>query len=459
MNTVASNVSKNINSTSTSGSTNYMLYIGIIFGAIVLILLAIFLPKYIKGGGSVSSDEQVDTVNALSSAVAGGTAQGFENQSDSYSESDSALINYNVLGCRLAGYLGPGIKKGEDSFGTFSEKFAVDKALEMGARVFVLDIDYLEDKPANPVLVARDLKGNLMSVAPEDSRDKGPFKNVGSIRKCTIAIADAIKASRNTDDPVICILSFLRIPGGNPRSAEGLRYLQEVYKMCEPLIPFILSSNINGTYMHRRKESDLFLSPKSYYKNSIIMLTNVDTTGFTLERMPDGVDLADGDLDKIIHARLYSSLDNSDLKLYELAKNGVVGSAYANTISYYMTIPQDKVGYESDITRKNWSIAMTPEFEDSTPDQKTLETLHNKLGVQCVPVNMFHVPNGAENKDKSIDIAKIPIFSLKWFKNTSFKLKPRDLQYEKPVVKTLETPSSQMNSGGGYAQTPSARNK
>jgi len=445
------------NSSTAEGSNNKLfMIIGAAIGIILLIIAIFFIVKKYKETKPNNPEDQKFAANALLKAK--GAKQGFQNQDDS-KQNDEPLINYNVLGCRLAGYLGPGTLEDRDNFGTFDEKNAIDKALLLGARVFVFDIDFLDDRPADPVIVSRDRKGNLISVAEKYSKDTGPFRNVGSILKCTKAIAAGIKASKNNNDPIICLLSFKRLPSDNPRSGDGLRFMQKVFTQCNPLIPYILSSNINGTYVHRRKEAELFLSPKSNYRNSIIMLTNVDTTGFTLEKLPDGVELDNGDLDKIIHARVYSGLENSPLRLYELAKNGQTGAAYANTVEYYTTIPQDKIGYESDITRKNWSIALTPEFEDSTPNLTTLATLHDKIGVQCIPINMFYIPEDAKEKNGEVDIKKIPIYSSKWFKNRSFRLKPAALRYELPTRRVIEKPNAQMDTRGGFVQTPSARNK
>jgi len=463
-----SSVATSSNSTTTETGSNSKIFmiIGFIIGVILLVIAIIFIAKKYKETKPNDPVKQTEAADALLKAKGGGN-QGFQNQLISNSNSnnnqedtsdDQPLINYNVLGCRLAGYLGPGTLQDRDNFGTFDEKTAIDKALLLGARVFIFDIDYLEDKPGDPVLVSRDRKGNLMSVS-NSNKDNGPFKNVGSISKCTNAIANGIKAGKNNNEPIICVLSFLRLPNGNPRGADGLRFMQKVYTQFKPLIPYILSSNINGTYVHRRKETELFLSPKSNYRNSVIMLTNIDTTGFTLEKLPDGIELENGDLDKIIHARIYSSLEKSPLRLYEIAKNGQVGASYANTIEYYTTIPQDKIGYESDITRKNWSFAITPEFEDSTPDLATLATLHDKIGVQCIPINMFYVPDNAKENNGDIDITKIPIYSAKWFKSRSFRLKPVALRYELPSRKVIDKPNPQMDTRGGFVQTTSARNK
>jgi hypothetical protein len=76
-------------------------------------------------------------------------------------ESQQNFVNFYALACRFTGYIGP-MKNGY-----LDPDVAVQMAVNAGCRVFVLDIDYLDDctgaaAPYFPQLVVRDAQGKLI---------------------------------------------------------------------------------------------------------------------------------------------------------------------------------------------------------------------------------------------------------------------------------------------------------
>ena len=56
----------------------------------------------------------------------------------------SSLINFYALGCRYSGYIGP------MENGYFNSDIAIQHSVNLGCRVFVLDIDYYEENQRDP---------------------------------------------------------------------------------------------------------------------------------------------------------------------------------------------------------------------------------------------------------------------------------------------------------------------
>lgn len=363
-------------------------------------------------------------LSASRSAMGTGTADvGLDASGTPLTEQENALINFAVLGVRSTGYLGPTDK------GVFRPAAATNYAFLCGARVFVLDIDYLEADKGTPVLVYRDGAGNLRS------------NNVGRISEVA-----ATMATFNTTDPIIVVLNILRVPGpdGNPASTEALKFMMKVARALKPIQPRILKE-INGTNMTgQRMASALFLYPVSNYQGKILLLTNQDTDGFNKPPSTMPAISADENLHLLVNARLYPSVVES---AGATPANGE--APRINKVSYYTNIPKDRQPGAIAETKSQWSIAMdatNPMMPE--PAKADIDLLHKTLGVQCIPTNFFNLDN----------IIGSPFMSAGYFKKYSYRPKPKGIRYSATPPLVSAPPARETNAGGGMLNAASARN-
>ena len=106
-----------------------------------------------------------------------------------------------------------------------------------------------------PRIVCRDSKGNLLS------------NNTGSIRKCMQAIATAMRTNQTLGDPIIVVLSVLRLPVTQPMAAEALRYMQNIALELQPIIPYLLKQTSEGNFQQQKMSDELFLLPIKSFRN------------------------------------------------------------------------------------------------------------------------------------------------------------------------------------------------
>ena len=152
-----------------------------------------------------------------------------------FSSNQDCLANYQVLGVRMTGFLGP------FDNGFFHPQEAVKLASEAGARLFVLDIDYI-DSCANrtgqyfPRLVARDIK-NRNRIEETTNSPQCQSQQTSNIRQTAQAIKDFALSPMNpqNQEPIIIVLNFLRIPPGGKKSSQVLDYYSAVAQALEPL--------------------------------------------------------------------------------------------------------------------------------------------------------------------------------------------------------------------------------
>ena len=335
----------------------------------------------------------------------------------------SALVNYSVLGCRCAGYLGPTMN------GVFSEEEAIQLAIKMGCRLFIFDIDYLDRAPSTPVLVCRDGNGNLLS------------NNVGSIAKAAASIAAFTKKQRlAATDPIIIVLSVRRLPNKNTSAKESIAFMQEIAAQLVPIQQYLMRSAPQGDVQQQRLEDVLFKLPIKTFENQILLLTNLDTRGF---RQLD-IDVPPArNLDILVHARVYTN-ENSALTYYSLPTKSATAAAVVQTQEYYENIPPANYESEADKTRNTWSMAMSVELEGS-PDAAVLDMLINQLGVQGIIIDPFS--DGAKGS---------AVYTPDFFARRSFIPKPAAIAYKEPAVITIAPPDKRLDANGGMLVTPAS---
>ena len=134
-------------------------------------------------------------------------------------ENETAIVNWRPLSVRMAGYLG-----GDNTVldGVFDMKKGIQLALQMGARCFIFDIDYLEEKPCEPRLIHRDDQGVMRSLHTGSIKD-----GMDTINKMAFNI---------NYDPVIVVVYLRRLPPGKTQKAT---YFKAIAAALDPLAEFV----------------------------------------------------------------------------------------------------------------------------------------------------------------------------------------------------------------------------
>lgn len=334
---------------------------------------------------------------------------------------EKALINYNMLGCRLAGYLGP------LESGVFAEDDAIRIAMRAGCRVFMLPIDKLQSAES-PMLIVRNHNGDKIS------------NNEGSIAKVCAAI-DKYAPKGAAADPIIIILYFNTLPSPNPYDQRSLKFMMDVAAGLAPLKNRHLGLTAEGDYRRQKMQDMLFLRPRAEFDGKYIILTNADTKGFregVLPSRPEGLTPA-LDLDLWTHGRLYSKTSQG-LGITATPTAAMTSAPTLESLDYYMSIPDTKLPDIVAQSKVDWAVeAGTPAI---TVEQ--LGRMLDKLGVACVMVDIFAA--GLEGT----------VYSDKYFKKSGFRLKPAELRYKVPKPINIPPPPPQLNAKGGFVQSPKA---
>ena len=371
------------------------------------------------------------------------------------SEDMTALVNWRPLSVRMAGYLG-GIHTVRD--GGFDMNVGIQLALQVGARCFVFEIDYLEDKPCEPCLIHRDDQAVMRSL------------HTGSIYQGMMALHNM--AFNSNYDPVIVVVYFRRIPLGKTQQTN---FLRAVAASLDPLSTYHLGSTEQGNFHNCRSESRLFTTEITNFQKKFIVLCNYNTN--LLPSTPNPKD----NLDFWVNARLYVDPSGTSALLGPITAsvpNGQVAYAKVGAIQQLLQIPADAVGapvttnYNTN-TSNTFTIALGSMEDTFTTAQ--LSTLLNTLGIQSVPMDILrlattpeHVKtlsnNNAANSVNDLANATNPADPLSFWRHAGWsrKLIVEGFENMKPVPvagnipgfiipKTItpKKPPSSTNSNGG----------
>lgn len=332
---------------------------------------------------------------------------------------EKALINYNILGNRLAGYIGP------LESGVFAEDDAIRIAMRAGCRVFMLPIDKLQSAES-PMLIVRNHNGDKIS------------NNEGSILKVCEAI-DKYAPKGAAADPIIIVLYFNTLPSANPYDQRSLKFMMDVAAGLAPLKNRHLGLTAEGDYRRQKMQDMLFLRPRAEFDGKYIILTNADTKGFregVLPARPEGLVPA-LDLDLWTHGRLYAKTSQG-LGITTTPSGAMTSAPVLESMDYYMSLPDTKLPDIVAQSKVDWSVEAGTSAQP-TPEQ--LERLLDKLGVACVMVDFF-----AEQQNLAP--------TEKYFSKSGFRLKPADLRYKVPKPINIPAPPPQLNANGGFVQSP-----
>ncbi len=332
---------------------------------------------------------------------------------------ERSLINSSVLTCDNAGYMGP------LQDGVYSEDNAVRIAYRAGARAFVLRIDTVTETK-DPVLVTRNFGGDKIS------------NNIGSIKKVADAIAKYAPIGAGAE-PIIVVLFFNRLPGGNPYGAEAQVFMQKVALSLDALKNRHLGLSPRGDFRRQGLADKMFLFDRKEFDGKFIVLTNADTKVFREKKVP-----ASEDLDLWTHARLYADTTEK-IGITEVPQNTKMVSPRLETPLYFTNIPDERLQTATSRTKVEWTIAMEPYPSKAPPTKENLAIIIDKIGVCSVPLNLFD--------DDTKALLDGPL-SGPFYGRVSWRPKVKDLRYKRPEPIKLASPNRELDAKGGLLPIP-----
>lgn len=361
---------------------------------------------------------------------------------------EQCLVNTYVLSTRLAGYLGK--DQGVFDNGTFAEDDAVRLALTLGSRCLIIEIDYLDAEPLNPVLLYKNsANGNKTSL------------NTGSLQKVAQSIASRAfdpntAPSKVANDPVIVVLYFVRVP------TDRMTFMKNTATQLAPLSSILLGTTYMGDSRRQGLASQLFFYNTRLFTKQCILLCNVDTSGFRGTNTPSSQDL-----DLMVHCRLFAK--SSGLGATSVTGATTTTAAIISQPSDWTTLnseDHDIVKAAVTDTKSKFTICMKP-IEDPTNQisQANLTKFYTTYGVQSIPFSLFDssaVTDKWLGKGKMFNTASWALKDSTTVVGTTTTIKAGFQNYEgfanlrfippKPILILAQNPKT--NSGGGAVVAP-----
>ena len=344
------------------------------------------------------------------------------------------FVNFYALACRYPGYIGP------INEGYIDPDIGIQNAVQAGCRVFVLDIDYLDDctEAATkyfPRLIVRDSQGKIVIKYSGNL----PFCNTESSSNLAI-ICEKINfyafasSCQQATDPVVIVLYFHRQPPGSYKSQTVLDYYSHVAKALKPFKDRILTNELTGgTFYRQKQESRLLINKITDYNGKVLIFSNANTTGFRENQTYSPMD----DLDYLVNLRLS----------YTQTQLGVTsndsGSSFGilQTVEDYTVIPPDRSDEVVEQTKLKWTICL-PKDPLAPVSSKVYQDITKTFGVNCVPAILFD------------PMANDFLFSEPLFKTYGFQPKPEPLRYIKPPIVTPAQPNPSTDAKQGMLRSP-----
>jgi len=291
--------------------------------------------------------------------------------------SNIALLQWAPLTVRLAGYLGGDI---DATNGVFDMVKGVQVALSLGARSFVFDIDYLDQKPCEPCLIYRDNGGVMRSLHTASLNDgMNSLKNFAFI---------------NNYDPVVIIIYLRRIPPGKTQKEA---YFSAIASAMDPLSTYHLGLTEQGNFHGCNNEKGLFFGDITQYQKKFIVLCNYNTT--LLKRTSNPKD----NLNFWVNARLYlheASTSNSLGSVTKKIGSGGIAYAKVGNIDDFLSIPGSSTSAVDDFQQGSmitYTVALGPIDYPITTGK--LDILLNTLGVHSIPIDVIRLGEHASHKE------------------------------------------------------------
>jgi hypothetical protein len=344
------------------------------------------------------------------------------------------FVNFYALACRYPGYIGP------INEGYIDPDIGIQNAVQAGCRVFVLDIDYLDDctEAATkyfPRLVVRDSQGKIVIKYSGNL----PFCNTESSSNLA-TICEKINfyafasSCQQATDPVVIVLYFHRQPPGSYKSQTVLDYYSHVAKALTPFKDRILTNELDGgTFYRQKQENRLLINRITDYNGKVLIFSNANTSGFRENQTYSPQD----DLDYLVNLRLS----------YTQTQLGVTsndsGSSFGilQTVEDYTVVPPDRADEVVEHTKLKWTICL-PKDPLQAITSKVYQDITKTFGVNCVPAILFD------------PMANDFLFSEPLFKTYGFQPKPEPLRYIKPPVVTPAQPNPSTDAKQGMLRSP-----
>ena len=343
-------------------------------------------------------------------------------------DKERLLINMNMTGIRLGGYLGP------FKDGVFSADEAINTGLRTGARVLFINIEY-NKKTGKPELVYRDGEGYIRSL------------NTITVKQVAKSISDrAFSISSDSvppnirELPLIVVLYFHSTPDIVKKPVEYISFLSQVSKDLQLIQPYILAQTPQGDFRRQNMDTQLFFQPMSVFKSKIILLCNVDTT---IMRKPSDYGAPDvgpsSDLDLLVNARLYSQESGTSFGATSVVKGTSPPAAIITKPDYFLKMPQENRAEAILLTKKCFTITMNPD-ESVVTNVDDLNSLITDYGVNCVPFVHF------------MDMKSLaPYFAIgNLYEKSSVLAKSKQLRFVIPDPIITKVPTQAMNTKGGF---------
>ena len=411
-----------------------MLLIAAVFA--IIIGVAVYLSSQ-KNAVQTLSDQSVLYGPLLDSIAQGrkGIDDYLTVKSVQESKSNWVLFNFAPLTIYDAGYMGPAVD------GMYTPQ-AIRRALDVGFRCFVFNIDYYSGAqkdpalfvaPGEPCLLHRDDQGVIRS------------KNCGRIDEMMTALAQQAfsKSMATGNDPLIVILDFKNTPDKTKNQAEYIAFLKKVSEQIQPLNSTFLERLGETRFSSLENPALLFTQSFQALRGKTLIFTNVNTDLFTTAATPNTP--VQKNLRHWIHAQIYS-LSSDPIPndpVTQAQPKGTLMTVGRQTASYFLTTPPDKIQDAQLKTNNVFTLVNVPEANGNQGKEKT-DTLLNTYGTQMIMFNAFVTPDETD----------------KFFKGWgpySWKLKPKELQY---VVVRAQPPkpiSKRADANGGNVAPPALR--
>lgn len=347
-----------------------------------IIVLAVYFTSKTKSSFQNVSDTmltQAAVINDKALAL-GQLTKGLTKKQEGFTSSqkdEMKLLNLQPLTIKDAGFVGP------LPAGVFDEKTSVLNALTVGARTFVLQIDYHEDDSKDsalfpgikePCLLYRDDSGGLISL------------NAGSIEKFTTAIAES--AFAHSTDPIILVLYCLRAPDPITKPKDYLTYCSKIAKQLAPLTQYHLGLTTTGDYHRQALQSQLLSVPFTSFEKKVIILSNIDTTLFRNTaslQIPAYKPLED--LDYLTHAQLFRADKDIPLGITSVAPSTTQPSALLVSFKSVSGLaPADQIAWA---TKNKTTFTVVIPSQLTNPSYTEIEILIKKMGVNILPMDFF----------------------------------------------------------------------
>jgi hypothetical protein len=416
------------------------IFIIVIISLLIVALFITFYPKYKKASINANSGNFRDenTYKTLLKELSEKyesmreQRQSVESELNTITdmpESERCFVNFYGLGCRFTGYLGPFEE------GYFDPQNAVKLACYAGCRVFVLEIDYLDDCNGDqfkyhPQIVVRDIH-NRLRIKPNSNQPLCKSSQTDNIQSVCQAIED--NAFNVSSDPVVIVLYFLRQPPGSYKSHTVLEYFSKVAKAISPFQNRLVTNVLEGgSFFRQKQEGRLLINNITDYNNKVLIFSNANTSGFRENNTYQPME----DLDFLVNLRL--NYTQTKLGITENLSQGNYG--ILETVQDYLIIPSDRIEEVADNTKLRWTICLNN--DPSLPiNQSDYDKVTNNFGVHCIPIQLF------SNKEDFI-------FKDNLFKKFSYIPKPKNLRYIKPPIVIPGEPNPNTDAKQGKLRSP-----